>query len=340
MQLLQHYSLRSFNTLKVEAKADFFCTITQVSDIAELAQQPAYLNSEKLVLGGGSNILLLGDYPGYVLHNTISGVTLESETDQYVDLRVGGGENWHALVQYCVAQGWGGIENLALIPGTAGAAPVQNIGAYGVELKDVLVSLCCVELNSGELKTLTNAECEFGYRDSVFKRQLKNQFLISSILIRLQKKPQLKLGYGEITQQLQLKNISQPDLQDVFDTICEIRAKKLPDPAVLPNAGSFFKNPLITATQFSVLTQQFDAIPHYPAPNQQIKLAAGWLIEQAGWKGKGLGAVRMYEKQALVLVNEGGSGADVIRLAQQVQQAVREKFQVELEIEPDVLPLK
>ncbi|HET8705505.1 MAG TPA: UDP-N-acetylmuramate dehydrogenase, partial [Pseudomonadales bacterium] len=210
MEIVRQQPLQNFNTLNIPASANYFGVVRQASDLATLIAMPEYRSASKTVLGGGSNIVLLNDLPGFVLLNQIKARMVADETEDYLDLRVGGGENWHELVHYCVENGWGGIENLALIPGTAGAAPVQNIGAYGVELKDVLISVECVELNSGQPVSFNNADCEFGYRDSVFKNRYKNRYLISSILIRLQKKPQLKLGYGEINQQLQQKNISQP----------------------------------------------------------------------------------------------------------------------------------
>ncbi len=338
MDILHDASLKPFNTLKIDVSASRFCKIKSIDDLISLIGTEEYLKSKKTVLGGGSNIVLLKNIDGYVLHNEIDGIEIESETDTSVDLSVGGGENWHKLVQTCVEKGWGGIENLALIPGTVGAAPVQNIGAYGVELKDVLLSVNCIDLMTGEKKVLSNADCKFDYRDSVFKQNLKNKYFIYSVVIRLHKFPKLNLAYGEITQQLLKNKIQDPTLMDVFHAICTIRTNKLPDPSILANAGSFFKNPIVSCSQFQQLTDKFKPIPHYPAANNQIKLAAGWLIEQAGWKGRSLGPVRMYENQALVLINNEGNGHQVLQLVEQVKLAVREKFQVELEIEPELLP--
>jgi len=338
MEIQTNKSLQAYNTLNIDVSAECFCAIRDINELVELTRMPAYQSALKTVLGGGSNLLLKCDLPGFVLHNEINGKQVLAETSAEVELQVGGGENWHELVTYCVQRGWGGIENLALIPGTAGAAPVQNIGAYGVELKDVLISVECVDLVSGEVCNFSQTECEFGYRDSVFKRHFRHRFLISSIRIRLQKNPSLKLNYGEIQQQLQQKNILAPTLRDVFNVICEIRSNKLPDPATLPNAGSFFKNPVVKLNDYLRLEQQYGVLPHYPAGEGRVKLAAGWLIEQAGWKGKALGPVRMYERQALVLVNEGGTGQEVLQLAEAVRDSVLTKFNVLLEIEPDVMP--
>lgn len=338
MDILHDASLKPFNTLKIDVSVSRFCRIKSIDDLITVIGTDEYLKSKKTVLGGGSNIVLLKNIDGYVLHNEIAGIEIESETDTVVDLNVGGGENWHKLVQTCVENGWGGIENLALIPGTVGGAPVQNIGAYGVELKDVLLSVNCVDLMTGEKKVLSNADCQFDYRDSVFKHKLKNKYFIFSVLIRLHKFPKLNLAYGEITQRLLKNKIQEPTLIDVFHTICAIRTNKLPDPAILANAGSFFKNPIIPYSKFQQLADKFKSIPHYPAANNQIKLAAGWLIEQAGWKGRSLGPVRMFENQALVLINNGGNGQQVLQLAEQVKLAVGEKFQIELEIEPELLP--
>lgn len=333
----QNVELKARNSLGVSARARYFTSV-RIQPQLQAALRWAMENDQPwLLLGGGSNMVLTGDVPGLVISLETTGRRLVHEDGEHVWVRVQAGENWHELVRWTLEQGWYGLENLSLIPGTVGAAPVQNIGAYGIELKDVLEQVLVLDALDFGLKQLSVEECQFGYRDSLFKRE-SGRRVILSIDLRLRKTAQLQLEYGPLRAELERRGISQPSAMDVSDAVIAVRQSKLPDPAALGNAGSFFKNPVISAEQAAQLKQQYPHMVQYPLANGEVKLAAGWLIEQAGWKGKRQGDAGVHEQQALVLVNYGtASGADVLALAADIQADILQRFAVLLEIEPVVI---
>ena len=326
------------NTLALAGHAALYARITATEQLAALADSYAPGGRRRFVLGGGSNLVLAGDFDGLVLHVALPGRTLAGEDADAWYVRAGAGENWHDFVQWTLAQGWPGLENLSLIPGTVGAAPIQNIGAYGLEAGDRFQALTAFDLRAGEAVRFDRAACRFGYRDSVFKQEgwhLDGRFVITEVTFRLPKRWQPIAGYADVAGELAARGIARPDARQIADAVVAVRRRKLPDPAELPNAGSFFHNPVVDAATAARLLAAYPGLAHYPQPDGRVKLAAGWLIEQAGWKGRDLGPVGMYGKQALVLVNRGGAaGADVIALMCAVQRDVRAKFGVELAPEP------
>lgn len=332
-----NFDLRQLNTFGIGVKARHFAEFGGEGQLFELLRNnPCDLDST-LIIGGGSNLLFTQDFDGLVIANRIRGLAVIEENEDHVILEVGGGENWHEVVLHCVDQGWGGIENLSLIPGLAGAAPMQNIGAYGVELKDVFVSLKAVHLVSGEVHEFNANECEFDYRESVFKKGKKGQYCISRITIRLSKQHQLNTSYGAIEQELEASGITSPTIKQVSQAVVSIRQSKLPNPAEIGNAGSFFKNPVVPLAFAEELKSNHPNAPQYPATGG-VKLAAGWLIEQAGWKGYSEGDFGVHDRQALVLVNRGNAkGSDIYDLSQRVLDDVKIKFGVELEREVNVI---
>lgn len=338
MTILYQHSLQPYNTFGIPAKAAAF---TKVSSVANLQKVLAQKILPPYILGGGSNMLLANDMKALVIKNNILGKTIVEETTDEVLLSIGGGENWHSLAQWCVSRNYGGIENLSLIPGTVGAAPIQNIGAYGVELKDVFHSLEAVDLETGEMTTFDKQACQFAYRDSIFKQKLKGKYCITKVVLRLQKTAhQIHLKYGAIKKMLEEKGIQQPNIQDMSEVIIAIRSSKLPDPAILGNSGSFFKNPEIERSQFEELQEAFPTIVFYDLPDGKVKVPAGWLIEQCGWKGKRVGETGAYAKQALVLVNYGkATGQEIWQLAMNIVESVKNKFGIELNPEVNVLGL-
>lgn len=333
----ENVELKAHNSLGVNATARYFTSV-RIQPQLQAAMRWAMENDQPwLLLGGGSNLVLADDVPGLVISLETTGRRLVHEDDEHVWVRVQAGENWHQLVRWTLEQGWSGLENLSLIPGTAGAAPVQNIGAYGVELKDVLEQVLVLDALDFGLKELSVEDCQFGYRDSLFKSE-PGRRVILSIDLRLNKTPQLKLEYGPLRAELERRGICEPTAMDVSDVVIAVRQSKLPDPAVLGNAGSFFKNPVISAWQAALLKQQHPQMVQYPLASGEVKLAAGWLIEQAGWKGRRRGDAGVHEQQALVLVNyDSASGADVLALAAEIQADILQRFSVALEIEPVVI---
>ncbi|WP_305072333.1 UDP-N-acetylmuramate dehydrogenase [Propionivibrio sp.] len=334
-------NLSQRNTLALRAHAALYARVLSVEQLATLAEFYAPGDCRFFILGGGSNLVLTGDFDGLVLHIALSGRALVGEDDEAWYVRAGAGENWHDFVQWTLAQGWPGLENLSLIPGTVGAAPIQNIGAYGLEAGERFHALTAFDLQTGETVRFDRAACRFGYRDSVFKQEgwhLDGRFVIIDVTFRLPKRWQPLTGYADIARELAEHDphgSARPTARQIADAVIAVRQRKLPDPARIPNTGSFFHNPVVEADTARRLLSAYPALPHYPQPDGRMKFAAGWLIEQAGWKGRDLGAVGMFEKQALVLVNRGGAtGADVIALMQAVQRDVREKFGVELMPEP------
>ncbi len=324
--------LQPLNTLAIAAQADYFARVSNVEDLREVLLWQREASLSLLLLGGGSNLVLRGDWHGLVLQFRDTAVSVVERDGDDVLVRAGAGVVWHDLVLHCSAQGWHGLENLALIPGSVGAAPMQNIGAYGVELESLVESLDVVELSSGKAAQLSREQCQFGYRDSIFKTQAAGKYLITAVTLRLSSYFCPVLNYPALRDALPSEN---PSPQQVIDTVVAVRQSKLPDPAELPNAGSFFKNPVVSSALVDRLLEQYPDMPHYPAAAGQQKLAAAWLIDRAGWRGKGLGPVAMHDKQALVLTNpSGANGAQVLALADKVAQDVAARFGVALEIEP------
>jgi UDP-N-acetylmuramate dehydrogenase len=335
LSIQQNFPLRTLNTFGIAVHAAAYLRVGAVDALRAVLADPALATMPRLVLGGGSNLLLRGDVARLVLHMAIPGKTIVGEDNTHFYVRAGAGENWHAFVGWTLAQGMGGLENLALIPGTVGAAPIQNIGAYGVETKDVFHSLTVFDWADGSTRTLDKAACRFGYRDSVFKQAEGQGLTIVDVTFALPKQWSPRLAYAELAQALLADGLLAPAARQVADAVIAIRRRKLPDPAVIGNAGSFFKNPVLSAAACAVLLQQFPALVHHAQPDGTEKLAAGWLIDQCGWKGKTLGAAGVYPKQALVLVNNGGaSGADIERLARAIQHDVQARYGVLLEPEP------
>ncbi|MCB9447425.1 MAG: UDP-N-acetylmuramate dehydrogenase [Flavobacteriales bacterium] len=339
MMLQENISLVPYHTFHCQVQARYLIRCDSVEDFRNAFRDTRFQDLPKLILGGGSNVLFRNDYRGVVLLNGIKGISVEREDDEHVWLRAAGGEIWHEVVMFAVEHGWGGIENLSLIPGSAGAAPMQNIGAYGAELQDVFESLEALHIESGEIKTFDRTSCAFGYRESIFKHAAKDQYVITSILLRLSKHPVVHIAYGNLVEELEKAGISHPAIRDVSEAVCRIRRSKLPDPSEIGNAGSFFKNPVIDAGLANQLKTLHPDMPVYPQENGQVKLAAGWLIEQAGWKGHREGEVGVHKRQALVLVNHGhGSGSDILRLSEMMMHDVHRKFGVTLEREVNLIP--
>lgn len=338
-QLIQHdVELMPYNTMKISARARSFAFVSSVDELTRLLEWARKEEQNVLVLGGGSNILLTEDYNGLVLLMDIKGREVAKQNAQHIWLRIGAGENWHQTVRYAVEKGWGGIENLSLIPGRAGAAPIQNIGAYGVELADIFESLQAIDIRTGNERIFRQEECRFGYRDSIFKHKLKGKYIITRLTLRLDKNPKINTSYGAISKELNKRGISDPGIQDISDIVIDIRNSKLPDPVKIPNTGSFFKNPIIRTTEYDRLVQQFPHIPGYSVSTGKTKVPAGWLIEEAGWKGKRKGSTGTYRQQALVIVNYGGATADeILELAAEIKSSVKEQFGIELVPEVNII---
>ncbi len=338
MQIETGVSLKPYNTFGLPAVARTFVRIAGDADVRRVVDHPELGRAPKFVLGGGSNIVLTRDMPQVVLKVEVAGRRLVEERADAWIVEAGAGENWHEFVAWTLAMGWPGLENLALIPGTMGAAPVQNIGAYGVELKDRFESLDAVDLVTGRSVVLGPSICAFGYRDSVFKHALANRSVITRVRLKLPKPWQPVLGYLDLARKMLEAGIAAPTPQQVFDWVCAIRRAKLPDPAAIGNAGSFFKNPVVTPEQCRDIIGRDPEIVHYPMPDGSVKLAAGWMIDACGWKGKSVGQAAVYEKQALVLVNRGGAiGSEVMTLARAIQESVYGRFGIRLEPEPVVV---
>ena len=334
---LAGYPLKAHNTFGFDVRARFACRIEREDQLLAAVRDPRAAGLPRLVLGGGSNVVLSGDFEGLVLLVALRGRRLVREDDEAWYVEAAAGENWHDFVSWTLAQEMPGLENLALIPGTVGAAPIQNIGAYGLEMCERFASLRAVELETGEVRELDAAACRFGYRDSFFKRGGRERFVITSVTFRLPKAWVPRASYADIARELAAEGHgdTSPSAQAIFDAVVAVRHAKLPDPSQLGNAGSFFKNPVIDAAQFEALQRREPEVVSYRQADGTMKLAAGWLIDQCGWKGRAMGAAAVHERQALVLVNRGGaSGAEVLALAQAIQRDVRERFGVELEAEP------
>jgi UDP-N-acetylmuramate dehydrogenase len=332
----QNISLKPYNTFAIDVSAKYFLEIFSIADLEALFKQPLIKSEPLLVLGGGSNMLFTKDYQGLVIKLSIQGIEYQTNGDD-ITLTAGAGVVWNYLVLYCVQQAFAGLENLTLIPGTVGASPIQNIGAYGVELKDVFQSCEAFEIATGKIKTFNHADCKFGYRESVFKSELKGQYIITSVTFKLSRNASLQTHYGAITQELQKRAITEPTIADVSNVVASIRVGKLPDPKTIGNAGSFFKNPIITKDFFDHLAIQFPDIANYPVGTDQVKLAAGWLIEHCGFKGLISGHTGTWKNQALVLVNHGGAtGKEVYDFSEKIINTVQQKFGLKLEREVNI----
>ncbi|RZJ79338.1 MAG: UDP-N-acetylmuramate dehydrogenase [Flavobacterium sp.] len=333
----EQHSLKQLNTFGIDVKAKLYADITSSEDLSEVFSNPLVKENKLLILGGGSNMLFTKDYDGLVLKISIKGMCVKAEGETIL-VTAGAGEVWDNLVKYCVAKGYAGIENLTLIPGTVGASPIQNIGAYGVEIKDVFESCTAFEIATGEIETFRKADCEFAYRESVFKGRLKGKYIITSVTYRLSSTANVQTHYGAINAEIERREIAEPTIADVSNVVAAIRVSKLPDPSTIGNAGSFFKNPIINQDVFENLLSNFPAMPHYPAPDGRVKLAAGWLIEQCNFKGVVHGNTGTWKNQALVLVNHGGAtGHEVYRFSEKIINAVQQKFGVLLEREVNIL---
>lgn len=337
MQQEHNFSLKAYNTFGLAVKAKNFIEVGNEEELEKVLRK--VYSSELFVLGGGSNCLFTKDFDGTVLHLNIKGKEIVNETEDEVFLKVNAGENWHQLVLFCVENNYGGIENLSLIPGNVGTSPIQNIGAYGVELKDVFVECEAIHIQTLEKKVFTKEDCQFGYRNSVFKNEVKGQYIITSVTFQLSKKNhQLKTDYGAILNELDKKGISKPTIKDVSDVIISIRERKLPNPKEIGNSGSFFKNPIISISAFEKLQEKYPEIPSYKISEAEVKVPAGWLIDRAGFKGYRNGDAGVHKNQALVLVNYGNAtGEEIFELAEFIQEKIKKKFEVDLEMEVNII---
>lgn len=333
MEVRENYSLKNYNTFGIDVKCRYFVESDTESDFLEFVSSYELKPEEIMVLGEGSNFLFTDDFDGTVFYPTMKGMEIVEENDEHVWVKVGAGEVWDDFVAWAVEQGYGGVENLSLIPGHVGAAPVQNVGAYGMEAGDTIERVEAIQIEKARKETISAADCRFAYRDSVFKGEWKNRYIVTYVVFRLTKVPEFRLNYGSVREELQ--KLGEVSLKNIRRAIIQIRRAKLPDVKELPNAGSFFKNPVVSREQAGQLKERYPELPVYPVDKDRVKLAAGWLIEQCGWKGKDLGKAGVYEKQALILVNRAGaSGVEVARLANEVKKSVFMTFGVW--IEPEV----
>jgi len=337
MHIQQNISLKPYNTFGIDAKAKYFVSVNSIVELKEVLQSKDY--PDKFILGGGSNMLLTKDIDALVIHLNIKGIEILSENNNTVFVKANAGENWHEFVLWCLKHNFGGIENLSLIPGNVGSAPIQNIGAYGVELKDIFISCEAININSLELETFTNKDCKFDYRESIFKHNAQGKFIITSVTFQLStQNHKLNTEYGAISSQLKEMNVENPTIQDISNAVIAIRQSKLPDPKEIGNSGSFFKNPIISTKDFNSLKAIFPDIPSYILSEKEVKVPAGWLIEKAGFKGKTFINYGVHKHQALVLVNYGGAkGKDILKLAKLIQKTVKQIFNIEIETEVNII---
>lgn len=337
MQILEDFSLKSYNTFGIDAKAKYFVDVKSIDELIEAIKLKNYPN--KFLLGGGSNMLLTKNLEALVIHVNIKGKSIVSETSDKVIVKVNAGENWHDFVLWCIENDFGGVENMSLIPGNVGTAPIQNIGAYGVELKDVFIECEAIEIDSGKKVLLKKDQCEFGYRNSIFKNNKRGKYVIVNVTFELTKKNhELKTSYGAIFSELLKQNVLNPTIRDISDAVIAIRSSKLPDPKDIGNSGSFFKNPVISTQQFETLKLNFPDIPNYKISKKETKIPAGWLIEKAGFKGKTFGNYGVHKNQALVLVNYGGAkGEDILQLSKLIQNTIKTIFDINLDAEVNII---
>lgn len=335
MQIQSDFSLKNYNTFGIEAKAKQFVSVSSIAELKEILVQ----NNPIFILGGGSNLLLTQDIKKLVLHVNLKGIEIVETNEDFAIVKAQAGENWHEFVLYCIEQNLGGIENLSLIPGNVGTTPIQNIGAYGVEIKDTMLSCEALNLKTLEIETFTNADCQFEYRESIFKKELKNQYIITSVSFKLStKNHKISTTYGVIGAELAKNNIENPTLKDVSNAVIAIRQSKLPDPKELGNSGSFFKNPIISKEAYENAKALHPEMPHYVVSETEVKVPAGWLIEQAGFKGKRFGDAGVHKNQALVLVNYGAAtGAEIVALSKNIQKTILEKFGIAIEAEVNII---
>lgn len=335
MQIQSDFSLKNYNTFGIEAKAKQFVSVSSIAELKEILVQ----NNPIFILGGGSNMLLTQDIQKLVLHVNLKGKEVTETNEDFAIVKAQAGENWHEFVLYCIEQNLGGIENLSLIPGNVGTTPIQNIGAYGVEIKDTMLSCEALNLKTLEIETFTNADCQFEYRESIFKKELKNQYIITSVSFKLStKNHKVSTTYGVIGAELQKNNIENPTLKDISNAVIAIRQSKLPDPKELGNSGSFFKNPIISKEAYENAKALHPEMPHYVVSETEVKVPAGWLIEQSGFKGKRFGDAGVHKNQALVLVNYGAAtGAEIVALSKNIQKTILEKFGIAIEAEVNII---
>ena len=335
MNYQHNFSLKNYNTFGIEASAQSFIEVTNEQELAKVLKE----NQNIFVLGGGSNMLLTQNINQLVVHVNLKGIEIVQEDADFVWVKGNAGENWHEFVQWCITKDFGGIENLSLIPGNVGTTPIQNIGAYGVEIKDTMFSCEAMEIATQKMRTFTNAECKFAYRESIFKNELKGQFIITSVIYKLTKKNHnLNTSYGAIDAELVKMNVEKPTIKTISEAVIAIRSSKLPNPKELGNSGSFFKNPIISKTQYDKAVEQFPEMPHYKVSDNEVKVPAGWLIEQAGFKGKRFGDAGIHKNQALVLVNYGeATGKEIHDLSKLIQKTVLEQFGVVIEAEVNII---
>jgi len=337
MQIQKNISIKQFNTFGVDVKANLFVELKNENFLNELFSSVNEIPN-RFILGGGSNVLFTKDFNGIIIKNLLPGIEKIGEDNNFVFIKTGAGVNWHKLVEYSIKNNYWGIENLSLIPGTVGAAPIQNIGAYGQELKNVFLQLETFDLQNNQFKTFAKDECKFGYRDSIFKNEFKNRFLITSVTLKLSKKEDPILTYQPVKEEIDRLKINKPSISQISNIICNIRRSKLPDPNKLGNAGSFFKNPEITEKKYLALKKANNDIKGFKTENNKYKISAGWLIEKCGWKGKRVGDVSSFEKQALVLVNVGkATGKDILDFAESIKEIVKVKFGIELKEEINIV---
>lgn len=337
MNIQENISLKNYNTFGIDVKARFFVEITGLVQLQKVLELKAY--PKKFIISGGSNMLLTKDIDALVVHLKLKGISIVEENENFVEVKAMAGENWHELVMWSLEQGFGGLENLSLIPGNVGTAPIQNIGAYGVELKDVFVSCAAMDVKTGELEGFDNEACEFGYRESIFKNRAKDKYIITSIVLKLTKKDHvLHTGYGSIENELKEKGIVHPTIRDISDAVIAIRRSKLPDPKEIGNSGSFFKNPVISQKAFDKFIKKYPNAPFYEMDDNQFKIPAGWLVEQCGFKGKRFGDAGVHEKQALVLVNHGSAtGKEILDLSKKIQDEVQKTFKIKIQPEVNII---
>lgn len=334
-----NHSLTNYNTFGIEANAKYFTSFESTEHLEEIRTTKEFKQEQKLILGGGSNVLFTKNQDSLVLLNRIKGIEVIEEDDNSYTIAVGGGENWHEFVLFCIKNNYAGIENMSLIPGSVGASPMQNIGAYGTEIKDVFVYLEAFHLETGETHKFDKNDCNFGYRESVFKNKHKGEYIITKVIYKLQKKASINSSYGAINQQLEKSNITNPSIKNISDAVIEIRQSKLPDPKKIGNSGSFFKNPIVDNTLIEKVKKEYPNLSTYPVDEKSSKVAAGWLIDQAGWKGKTIdNRFGVHKNQALVLVNYGGAtGSEIYNLSSEIIDSVKEKYGIELEREVNIL---
>ncbi|MBW8243757.1 UDP-N-acetylmuramate dehydrogenase [Muricauda oceani] len=337
MNIQENISLKNYNTFGIDVKARFFVEITGLVQLQKVLELKAY--PKKFIISGGSNMLLTKDIDALVVHINLKGITVVEENENFVEVKAMAGENWHELVMWSLEQGYGGLENLSLIPGNVGTAPIQNIGAYGVELKDVFVSCAAMDVKTGELEGFDNEACEFGYRESIFKNEAKDKYIITSVVLKLTKKDHvLHTGYGSIENELKNKGIVHPTIRDISDAVIAIRRSKLPDPKEIGNSGSFFKNPVISQKAFDRFIKKHPNAPFYEMDDNEFKIPAGWLVEQCGFKGKRFGDAGVHDKQALVLVNHGtATGKEILDLSKKIQDEVQKTFKIKIQPEVNII---